>query len=113
MKFGIQAPQQCVLCKQMDETFDHLFFDCSWIKALWLRLLRWLGYDRNVSDWQNEINWISMVAKLRSGHCMIVACAFGMMVHTIWRERNRLRFQGGTVIVNNICKEIAIHIHTK
>ncbi|OIT06201.1 hypothetical protein A4A49_61335, partial [Nicotiana attenuata] len=113
LKFGIQAPQQCVFCKQTDETFDHLFFECSLTNKLWMRLLRWLGYDRPIRDWQSEVNWICKGAKMRNGHCVIVTCVFGMMVYFVWRERNKLRFQGGTVIVSNICKEIAIHIHMK
>lgn len=113
LKFGIQTPHQCIFCEQAVETFDHLFFECSLTKELWLRLLRWLGYDRPICDWQSEVEWVSKNAKRRNGQCAIVTCVFGMLVNAIWRERNKLRFQGGKLIINNICKEIAIHIHLK
>nr|XP_009803944.1 PREDICTED: uncharacterized protein LOC104249256 [Nicotiana sylvestris] len=95
LKFGIQTPQQCIFCEQVVETFDHLSFKCSLTKELWLRLLRWLGYDRPICDWQSEVEWVSKNAKRRNGQCAIVTCVFGMLVNAIWRERNKLRFQGG------------------
>ncbi|XP_070010474.1 uncharacterized protein [Nicotiana sylvestris] len=81
-------------CEQAIETFDHLFFECSLTKELWLRLLRWLGYDRPICDWQSEVEWVSKNAKRRNGQCAIVTCVFGMLVNAIWRERNKRRFQG-------------------
>ncbi|XP_019239458.1 PREDICTED: uncharacterized protein LOC109219451 [Nicotiana attenuata] len=113
LKFGIQVPQQCIFCGLAIETFDHLFFECSLTKALWNRLLRWLGYHRPIYDWQHEVEWVSKNAKRRNGLAAITTCVFGMLVNAIWRERNKQRFQGGRLLSNNICKEIAIHIHMK
>lgn len=41
LKYGVQIPQQCILCKLTDETFDNLFFECSVTNELWSRLLKW------------------------------------------------------------------------
>ncbi|OIT22078.1 hypothetical protein A4A49_65009, partial [Nicotiana attenuata] len=104
---------QCIFCKQADEVFDDIFFECTMTKELWSRLLKWLGHNRTIRYWKCEVAWISRYATKKNGHWAIVTCVFGMMIYTIWRERNKLRFQGGTTTVSSICKEIAIHIHTR
>ncbi|XP_019244265.1 PREDICTED: uncharacterized protein LOC109224132 [Nicotiana attenuata] len=42
-KMGIQVPSTCVFCVLADEHFEHLFFDCTYTKTIWQRLLNWLG----------------------------------------------------------------------
>ncbi|XP_019226216.1 PREDICTED: uncharacterized protein LOC109207700 [Nicotiana attenuata] len=74
---------------------------------------KWLGHNRTIRDWQSEVAWISQYAIKKNGHWAIVTCVFGMMIYTIWRARNKLGFQGGITTVSSICKEIAIHIHTR
>ncbi|XP_075096425.1 uncharacterized protein LOC142174516 [Nicotiana tabacum] len=113
LKFGVQIDQQCAFCKLAGETFDHLFFECYVTKEVWSRLLIWLGHCRPIQDWQREVEWISHYTTRKSGQWEIVTCVFGMMVYTIWRDRNKVRFQGGAVNVNNICREITLHIHTR
>nr|XP_009764642.1 PREDICTED: uncharacterized protein LOC104216321 [Nicotiana sylvestris] len=113
LKFGVQIDQQCAFCKLAGETFDHLFFECYVTKEVWSRLLIWLGHCRPIQDWQREVEWISHYSTRKSGQWEIVTCVFGMMVYTIWRDRNKVRFQGGAVNVNSICREITIHIHTR
>ncbi|OIT20140.1 hypothetical protein A4A49_64964, partial [Nicotiana attenuata] len=117
LKFGIQIPQQCIFCK----VFDHLFFECTMTKEIWSRLLKWLGHSRPIRDWQSEVTWINQGATKKNGYWAIVTYVFGMLIYTIWRDRNKLRFNdrnklrfhGGTTSVSSICREIAIHIHTR
>ncbi|XP_070014795.1 uncharacterized protein [Nicotiana sylvestris] len=68
LKFSVQIPQQCILCKLTDETFDHLFFECSVTNESWSRLLKWLGHCKTIRDWQSEVAWISHIATKKSGH---------------------------------------------
>lgn len=51
IKFGVQVSQQCVFCKQSDELFKHLFFDCPIVREIWTRLLKWLGHTRPIQAW--------------------------------------------------------------
>ncbi|XP_070009789.1 uncharacterized protein [Nicotiana sylvestris] len=40
-RWGIQVDQDCVLCKQANETIQHLFFECPYANTLWSKLLVW------------------------------------------------------------------------
>uniref|UniRef100_A0A1U7YPV5 Uncharacterized protein LOC104246697 n=1 Tax=Nicotiana sylvestris TaxID=4096 RepID=A0A1U7YPV5_NICSY len=87
LKFGVQIPQQCIFCKQADEVFDHIFFECSMTKELWSRLLKWLGHSRTIRNWQSEVAWISQYATKKNGHWAIVTCVFGMMIYIPYGEK--------------------------
>ncbi|XP_060212026.1 uncharacterized protein LOC132639602 [Lycium barbarum] len=113
LKFGIQVPPSCVFCDSADETLDHLLFNCTITRALWTRLLNWLGIQRTIGTWQEEVNWVCTWAKRRTEKGAIISVIFAMLVATIWRERNLLRFHNGYFQVDRICREIAIHIHIK
>ncbi|OIT32248.1 hypothetical protein A4A49_64117, partial [Nicotiana attenuata] len=111
IKFGIQVPQDCVFCARNVETFDHLFFDYPNTSILWDRILRWLGVTRKIGCWQDEIVWISSIAKRKNGKADITTTAFVMVVYCIWCERNSIRFSKGRYMVDDICKEIDVHMH--
>lgn len=70
-------------------------------------------HNRHIRDWQDEVNWINQGARRKSGHWAIVTCVFGMLIYTVCRDMNMLRFQEGMVTTDIICSEIAIHIHTR
>ncbi|XP_070026644.1 uncharacterized protein LOC142182305 [Nicotiana tabacum] len=46
MKFGIQAPLECVFCATNMKAFEHLYFGCPNTHKLWDRVLKWLGITR-------------------------------------------------------------------
>ncbi|OIT35025.1 hypothetical protein A4A49_63406, partial [Nicotiana attenuata] len=111
IKLGIQVPLDCVLCASTMEIFDHLYFGCPNTSILWDRILRWLGITRKIGSWKDELVWISSIAKRKNGKAGITTAAFAMVVYCIWCERNSIRFNKGRYMVDEICKEIAIHMH--
>ena len=45
----------CSLCKQENETRDHLFFECSYSKNIWQQVLGLCRLRRDVLDWSYEL----------------------------------------------------------
>ncbi|XP_019232110.1 PREDICTED: uncharacterized protein LOC109212868 [Nicotiana attenuata] len=111
LKFGIQVPPDCVFCAGTMETLDHLYFECPHTRLLWDRILKWPGTTRIIESWQDEIAWINSIAKGKNGKAEITTAAFAMVVYCIWRERNSIRFQKRRYMVDETCKEIALHMH--
>ncbi|KAH0656477.1 hypothetical protein KY285_031359 [Solanum tuberosum] len=95
------------------ETVEHLFFDCSITKAIWTRLLIWLGYSRSIGDRKNELQWLNTQAKGTSGKGALVSCGFVTLVALLWRERNKIRFEQGQLQVDKLGREIAYHFHVR
>ncbi|KAH0709212.1 hypothetical protein KY284_010639 [Solanum tuberosum] len=111
-KFGINVPPDCAFCGQHLETFSHLFFECDVTRRIWRRLLQWMGYNRQIQDWETEVKWMSQVARRRGGQAEITSCLFAMTVHKVWQARNFIRFQQKPFHSEVIIKDIVIHIHT-
>ncbi|OIT00681.1 hypothetical protein A4A49_59977, partial [Nicotiana attenuata] len=101
----------CVFCARSVETFDHLFFDCPKTSIVWDKILSWLGVIRKIGCLQDEIEWISSIAKRKNGKADITTATFAMVVYSIWRERKSIRFNKGRYVVYVICKEISLHMH--
>ncbi|OIT24320.1 hypothetical protein A4A49_65616, partial [Nicotiana attenuata] len=111
MTFGIQVPLDCVFCSASMEDFDHLYFGCPKTNSLWYRMLRWLGFTRQIGSWQNEILWISNQSRSKNWKAEVTTVTFAIVVYCIWRERNSIRFNKGRYNIDEVCKEMAIHIH--
>ncbi|XP_059310255.1 uncharacterized protein LOC132061454 [Lycium ferocissimum] len=103
---------ECVYCDSADETLENLFFACPVTKALWNRLLLWLGFTRSIGTWQEELQWVCNWPRKKSAKGAMTS-EFAMLVAVLWRERNNLRFHTRQFNSNRLCREIAIHIHIR
>lgn len=45
-RLGAIPDKSCVLCKVANESFRHLFFNCTFSKDVWSRIRQWLGMRR-------------------------------------------------------------------
>lgn len=112
-KMGIQAPQMCVFYDLEDELLEQLFFECSYTKTIWQRLLNWLGVQRQIQTWKEEIHWVATYARRKKGIGNIIVVVYGMLIYILWRDRNMIRFQNGRTSSEKICREITAYIHIK
>ncbi|XP_019242312.1 PREDICTED: uncharacterized protein LOC109222403 [Nicotiana attenuata] len=110
-KMGVQVAQLCVLCGQEDELFEHLFFECSYTNTIWKRLLNWLGIQRQIQAWEEELHWVANYARKKKGIGNIIVAVFGMLMYSLWRDKNMIRFQNGSTSAEQICREITTYIH--
>jgi hypothetical protein len=39
----------CYLCKQHDETHNHIFFACDWTSFFWRKVKSWLQINRSIA----------------------------------------------------------------
>ncbi|XP_019251222.1 PREDICTED: uncharacterized protein LOC109230152 [Nicotiana attenuata] len=109
-KIGIQVAQVCVFCGQEEEIFEHLFFECSYTSAVWKRLLNWMRIQRQIQTWEEELQWVTYHARKKKGIGNIIVAVFGMLLHSLWRDRNSIRFQNGSTSAEQICRERSLHM---
>lgn len=108
---GTQVTPKCAFCNQTEETFDHLYFEFPYSMLLSGTLVKWLGFQRNILPWKQELDWIGKLARRKNGLAEITT--FAMTVYCIWRDRNKLRFQKEHPTIERTCKEIILHIHVQ
>nr|CAN60781.1 hypothetical protein VITISV_022451 [Vitis vinifera] len=91
-RFGRSIPNRCFLCKNEEETIDHLLLFCEKTRMLWLLILSLFGVQwvMHSSVKRNLLGWHgSFVGKKREKAWR--AAPLGLM-WTIWKERNKRVF---------------------
>lgn len=93
-KWGIIVDSACVLCNTgAVETFQHLFFDCDCSRFIWNMLMKWMGVNRQVQSWSDEIKWIITGLHTSKPRVQILIFLFDAVVFQVWIERNARRFK--------------------
>ncbi|OIT19716.1 hypothetical protein A4A49_59088, partial [Nicotiana attenuata] len=77
------------------------------------RLLNWMGVQRQIQPWEEELKWLTYQARKKKGIGNIISSVFGMLLYSIWRDRNAIRFNNGHTSAEQICREITSYIHIK
>lgn len=113
MKIGIQVPLDCAYCGTQLESFEYLYFECLISRALWSRLWHWIGPNRNIQDWNTELKWVCMTARKKTGRAEIITSCFAMLIYSIRREMNKIRFQKGRIDADRVLKDIALQLHIR
>jgi hypothetical protein len=108
----------CQLCKQTQESADHLFFPYQFTKRLWNLVIDWLGIAniRN-QDWVHgtaiEEWWTMMVCYAKPNRKAIASITM-LVSWTIWNERNARVFNNKaapmTVLLEIIKSEVRLWI---
>lgn len=112
-KVGIQLPSLYIFCKQYEETFHHLYFECCITRQLWYRVCCWLGCQRQILTWEEELTLICKGARSAAWRKSVLATAFVNVVAIIWKSRNNMRFQNLAFDEGRAAREVAILIHTR
>lgn len=109
-KWGIQTDQMCSLCKQEQETHQHLFSSCTVAARIWSKLLKWLCITRNTAGWEEELEWAITHATGKAMQDEVYRMTLSAAVYYVWQERNYRIFQRKErtteVIIRNIIQEI-------
>ena len=94
-KRGLDHPESCPLCDQMEETINHLLVQCSFAKQFWFSLLRSGGFQElcpSHDDVCFETWWRNSAARVG----MPLSKGFNSLVilgaWTLWKHRNRCVF---------------------
>ncbi|XP_058739152.1 uncharacterized protein LOC131611042 [Vicia villosa] len=95
-RFGMLDNKKCSLCDQVEETVDHLFFECPATKRIWNAILYWLNIHHCPLPWNLELNWILEKTKGKGWRAMLLKLALTETVHEIWLFRNDFIFNSDT-----------------
>ncbi|XP_060181754.1 uncharacterized protein LOC132611336 [Lycium barbarum] len=112
-KWGIQAAKECVLCEtDAVETIDHLFFQCSHSQFIWKILLSWMGLNKPIGSWEDEVAWMAQRTTRRNPLYTALGITFAATVYHTWIERNTRRFQQQKRPKEEQVREIVLMLHT-
>ena len=91
--WGMKVDGNCILCRSAVETRDHLFYGCAFLKQVWKEVLNLSTYSRELSDWDEELQWTIQRTKGKNLKAIILKIAWNAAIYFIWTERNRRIYQ--------------------
>ncbi|XP_019248838.1 PREDICTED: uncharacterized protein LOC109228116 [Nicotiana attenuata] len=112
-KGGISVATDCVLYeKSIEETMEHLYFECDYFGHLWATLLKWLGETHTIGSWNAETEWLEKRSSSRV-RAQLVRFLYAAVVYHVWVERNQRRFQDKKITSQQRIKFIILELHTR
>jgi hypothetical protein len=91
-RFGIHGPNRCSLCLRNNEDHNHLFFECSYTKAIWWDVCDRCDIPRMTKGWDEWIRWAIVTWHGKSFVNFSRKLGFAATVYYIWQERNARTF---------------------
>ena len=101
--WGLQ--QGCMLCGELDETRDHVFFACTYSFTIWDKLANRLSGSRTDPDWTITLQFVSE-NNLQVMDKILLKMVFQTTIYHIWRERNGRRHHAGFRSVDQLVRII-------
>ncbi|XP_021835956.2 uncharacterized protein [Spinacia oleracea] len=106
LSWNINIAGVCEFCQVQDEKLSHLFFERHYSHYIWKAVLIQLGIQRNISSWQEEVQWAAVKSrstKKKDQHCSV---AFIETVYTVWLQRNASVFSKKLDPVDSVVRRI-------
>ncbi|GFY91496.1 hypothetical protein Acr_07g0016920 [Actinidia rufa] len=91
--------KSCPLCTNLDESVDHLFFQCNVAKQVWLCVKQWLGISRSMSTLKAAAKWIFKEARGTGIQAKAKKIGLACAVYYIWEARNERIFEGNLIVL--------------
>ncbi|XP_048637662.1 uncharacterized protein LOC125610047 [Brassica napus] len=100
--WGLNVPEQCVLCSAAVETHHHLFFECQFSASIWTFFAETV-WPNPPQDIHSAAAWICMARNSSSPQARcIIKLMFQSAVYLIWKERNKRIFTSVSSTANSI-----------
>ncbi|KAE8724788.1 hypothetical protein F3Y22_tig00009942pilonHSYRG00285 [Hibiscus syriacus] len=117
IRIGINTNGIFVLCNEMIESRNHLFFDCSTASVLRGKILLLNRLNKTFSSWDDMVTWTCNTWKGKSLISTILKLAWCANIYVLWEERNRRIFKGcsrtADELLNNIRDFVGIKLSGK
>ncbi|XP_058752433.1 uncharacterized protein LOC131625603 [Vicia villosa] len=90
-RFGMIDNVSCCFCSGM-ESLNHLFFECTSTREIWLEVLEWIQICHIPGEWHNERHWIIQHTRGKSAKAAVLKMAITETIYEIWNMRNNKSF---------------------
>lgn len=108
--FFLDVDTNCRLCRDNLETHEHLFFDCSFTKAIWETIRLRFGLPSNLTSIEQTTRWLSRNAKDKSCASRARIFAFSATIYYVWHARNAKALDGNSIPSEGIIRLILAHV---
>ncbi|XP_062081240.1 uncharacterized protein LOC133786042 [Humulus lupulus] len=104
-RFGFNIDTCCVLCGQVTESHEHLFYGCAFSTRCIHEVLNWLGIGNNLCQLRGIVNWVRRCGHSKCRRRMYL-CPINASVYHIWCSRNDALWNSKSPIVTNVIRTL-------
>ncbi|XP_048489855.1 uncharacterized protein LOC125491819 [Beta vulgaris subsp. vulgaris] len=103
-RWGVNCEARCSLCRNEEETIQHLFFSCAYAAGIWRDICRLMNFTDAGGIYQDVISSVCSQARKKKGKLFVMF--FTECVYAIWRQRNNKIFKGNYKDANVVLRDI-------
>lgn len=111
-KWIVNQDRKCSLCKTSTETIEHLFFCCTFVRAVWAKVRCWLGINREMTTLLSVIKRIKKDFRGALIKSKVVVIALASTVYFIWKMRNEATFTNKATDVSFVFSTIQYNVYS-
>lgn len=106
-----QVDQSCSLCRAEDESIDHLFFRCHFVRQVWSKIKSWLGLHRSLTTLKAAVKWVIKEARGTGIQAKMKKLALASSTYFLWEARNLRIFEGKVQSPEAVIRKIQISVY--
>lgn len=89
-RWGYSGSTNCLFCHGFQESWDHLFSQCSYSRRIWRALMVECSYLNPPIDWESVSEWSIAVLHGKGLKSSLGKLCFWACVYHLWKQRNAL-----------------------
>lgn len=105
VRFGMITDKICSLCKEVEETQNHILFSCKVATDIWSNVLNWIGIDHVPQEWPLELDWLLNLTNRKGWRAYLLKLSVTETIYGIWIHRNSKIFGDNTY--RNTSKDVS------
>ncbi|GAV65526.1 zf-RVT domain-containing protein [Cephalotus follicularis] len=113
-RLGIVQTSQCPFNCGHDESINHLFFECSFTKAVWVKVLKLNNCPTPTTwNWESTARWALGRTKGKQFHRWMRRIGLAASIYHCWRERNNRIFRQSVASPSRVEERICFDVGSK
>ena len=114
MRWNNDTNMKCALCNNVQDSHNHLFFECLYSKHIWSCLKKKLRKEWLTDTWENIMEQFANDPCNNTINSVLARITLETAVYHIWKERNTRIFTGeeleAKVLLNIIVEKIKLQL---
>ena len=94
LKWGFTVDGNCVFCRNSLETRNHIFFECSFSKRLWRKIMALCLVSDPCFCWEDLLEWGVVHLKGTEMRDIVCKVAWWATGYSMWSQRNAIIHAG-------------------
>ncbi|GJV38324.1 reverse transcriptase zinc-binding domain-containing protein [Tanacetum coccineum] len=103
----------CALCEMTPDSYEHLFFDCTFSQVVWSHMVRLTGFNLASHDIYSLISSLQPDVKRRTTKSVIVRLVIAASAYFVWQEHNWRLFKSKKRMVSQVIDCVVSSVRLK